>query len=108
MVDFSKYYRSYKYMQDMLKSDFTHNYIEEALKDGDEGKDSIFGKTNEKVIDMDWVIAIEETLPYIQKQLKNRADLSNRQKMLFALKRQRKFLRLSVRRVLLFTKIVCF
>lgn len=69
MVDFSKYYRSYKCMQDMLKSDFTHNYIEEALKDGDEGKDSIFGKTNEKVIDMDWVIAIEETLPYIQKAI---------------------------------------
>ena len=69
MVDFSKYYRSYKYMQGMLKSDFTHNYIEEALKDGDEGKDSIFGKTNEKVIDMDWVIAIEETLPYIQKAI---------------------------------------
>lgn len=69
MVDFSKYYKSYKYMQDLLKSDFTHNYIEEALKDGDEGKDSIFGKTNEKVIDMDWVIAIEETLPYIQKAI---------------------------------------
>lgn len=69
MVDFSKYYRSYRYMQDMLKSDFTHNYIEEALKDGDEGKDSIFGKINEKVIDMDWVIAIEETLPYIQKAI---------------------------------------
>lgn len=69
MVDFSKYYKSYKYMQDMLKSDFTHNYIEEALKGGDKGKDSIFGKTNEKVIDMDWVIAIEETLPYIQKAI---------------------------------------
>lgn len=69
MVDFSKYYRSYKYMQNMLKSDFTHNYIEEALKDGDEGKDSIVGKTNEKVIDMDWVIAIEETLPYIKKAI---------------------------------------
>lgn len=69
MVDFGKYYRSYRYMQDLLKSDFTHNYIEEALKDGDEGKDSIFGKTNEKVIDMDWVIAIEETLPYIQKAI---------------------------------------
>ena len=69
MVDFSKYYRSYKYMQDMLKSDFTHNYIEVALKDGDEGKDSIFGKNNEKVIDMDWVIAIEETLPCIQKAI---------------------------------------
>lgn len=69
MVDFGKYYRSYKYMQDLLKSDFTHNYIEEALKDGDEGKDSIVGKTNEKVIDMDWVIAIEEALPYIQKAI---------------------------------------
>lgn len=69
MVDFGKYYKSYKYMQDLLKSDFTHNYIEEALKDGDEGKDSISGKTNEKVIDMDWVIAIEETLPYIQKAI---------------------------------------
>lgn len=69
MVDFGKYYKSYKYMQDLLKSDFTHNYIEEALKDGDEGKDSIVGKTNEKVIDMDWVIAIEETLPYIQKAI---------------------------------------
>lgn len=69
MVDFGKYYRSYRYMQDLLKSDFTHNYIEEALKDGDEGKDSISGKTNEKVIDMDWVIAIEETLPYIQKAI---------------------------------------
>lgn len=69
MVDFSKYYRSYRYMQDLLKSDFTHNYIEEALKDGDEGKDSISGKTNEKVIDMDWVIAIEETLPYIKKAI---------------------------------------
>lgn len=69
MVDFGKYYRSYKYMQDQLKSDFTHNYIEEALKDGDEGKDSIIGKTNEKVIDMDWVVAIEETLPYIQKAI---------------------------------------
>ncbi|MGN0500142.1 MAG: hypothetical protein ACI4HK_03240 [Ruminococcus sp.] len=69
MIDFGKYYRSYKYMQELLKSDFTHNYIEEALKDGDEGKDSIIGKTNEKVIDMDWVIAIEETLPYIQKAI---------------------------------------
>lgn len=76
MVDFSKYYRSYKYMQDMLKSDFTHNYIEEALKDGDEGKDSIFGKTNEKVIDMDWVIAIEETLPYIQKAIEEQESFA--------------------------------
>ena len=69
MVDFSKYYRSYKYMQDMLKSDFTHNYIEEALKYADEGKDYIFGKSNEKEIEMDLVISIEETMQYIQKAI---------------------------------------
>lgn len=69
MADFSKYYRAYMYMQDLLKSDFTYNYINESFKDGDEGKDSLDGKTNEKVIDMDWVVAIEETLPYIQKAI---------------------------------------
>lgn len=57
------------YMQDLLKSDFTYNYITEGLKDGDKGEDTLNGKTNEKVIDMDWVVAIEETLPYIQKAI---------------------------------------
>lgn len=69
MADFSKYYRAYMYMQELLKNDFTYNYINEGLKDGDKGNDSLDGKTNEKVIDMDWVVAIEETLPYIQKAI---------------------------------------
>lgn len=92
MVDFSKYYRSYKYMQDMLKSDFTHNYIEEALKDGDEGKDSIFGKTNEKVIDMDWVIAIEETLPYIQKAIDEQCRFIKQAENVVRIKKAKKIL----------------
>lgn len=92
MVDFSKYYRSYKYMQDMLKSDFTHNYIEEALKDGDEGKDSIFGKTNEKVIDMDWVIAIEETLPYIQKAIEEQRRFIKQAENVVRVKKAKKIL----------------
>lgn len=92
MVDFSKYYRSYKYMQDMLKSDFTHNYIEEALKDGDEGKDSIFGKTNEKVIDMDWVIAIEETLPYIQKAIEEQRRFIKQAENVVRIKKAKKIL----------------
>lgn len=92
MVDFSKYYRSYKYMQDMLKSDFTHNYIEEALKDGDEGKDSIFGKTNEKVIDMDWVIAIEETLPYIQKAIDEQGRFIKQAENVVRIKKAKKIL----------------
>ncbi len=92
MVDFSKYYRSYKYMEDMLKSDFTHNYIEEALKDGDEGKDSIFGKTNEKVIDMDWVIAIEETLPYIQKAIEEQGRFIKQAENVVRIKKAKKIL----------------
>ncbi len=92
MVDFSKYYRSYKYMQDMLKSDFTHNYIEKALKDGDEGKDSIFGKTNEKVIDMDWVIAIEETLPYIQKAIEEQGRFIKQAENVVRIKKAKKIL----------------
>lgn len=92
MVDFSKYYRSYKYMQDMLKSDFTHNYIEEALKDGDEGKDSISGKTNEKVIDMDWVIAIEETLPYIQKAIDEQRRFIKQTENVVRIKKAKKIL----------------
>ena len=69
MADFGKFYRAYMYMQDLLQNDFTYNYITAGLKDGDKGKDSLTGKTNEKVIDMDWVEAIEEALPYIQKAI---------------------------------------
>ncbi len=68
-VDYTKYYRGYKYMQELLEDDFTYNYITENLKDGDVGKDTLVGKTNEKVIDMEWVEAIEETLPYIERAI---------------------------------------
>lgn len=69
MADFSKYYRAYMYMQELLKNDFTYNYINEKLKDGDKGQDTLVGNTSEKVIDMDWVVAMEEALPYIQKAI---------------------------------------
>lgn len=69
MKDFSKYYRAYMYMQELLNQDFTHHYLEGCMADSDKGEDVLTGKTNEKVIDMDWVIAIEEALPYIQKAI---------------------------------------
>ena len=69
MADFGRYYRAYMYMQELLQNDFTYNYITASLKDGDKGKDTLTGKTNEKVIDMDWVEAIEDVLPYIQKAI---------------------------------------
>ena len=69
MADFSKYYRAYMYMHELLKNDFTYNYLKANLKDGDKGEDTLDGRTNEKAIDMDWVEAIEDVLPYIQKAI---------------------------------------
>ena len=69
MADFGKYYRAYMYMQELLKPDFTYNYINASFTDGDKGEDTLDGRTNEKVIDMDWVIDIEDALPYIQKAI---------------------------------------
>ncbi len=66
MADFSKYYRAYMYMKELLQTDFTYNYIKAGFADGDKGEDTLVGKTNEKVIDMDWVEAIEDVLPYLQ------------------------------------------
>lgn len=69
MADFSKFYRAYKYMQEILEPDFTHKYLQRCMEDSDEGKDVLAGKTNAKVIDMDWVVAFEDALPYIQKAI---------------------------------------
>ena len=69
MTDFSKYYRAYKYMQEILTPDFTHKYLNRCMEDSDQGEDVLKGKTNEKVIDMDWVVAFEDALPYIQKAI---------------------------------------
>jgi len=69
LENFDKYYRSYKYMQELLGADFTHNYITQNLSDADKGNDTLTGKVNEKVIDMDWVVAIEDALPYIEKAI---------------------------------------
>ena len=69
MNDFSKYYRAYMYMQEILEPDFTHKYLQRSMEDSDKGEDILTGKTNEKVIDMDWVQAMEEALPYIQKAI---------------------------------------
>ena len=69
MENFDQYYRSYKYMQKHLATDFTANYLQTNMEDNDKGKDVLSGKLHEKVIDMDWVTAIEDTLPYIEKAI---------------------------------------
>ena len=69
MENFDQYYRSYKYMQKHLATDFTANYLQTNMADNDKGKDVLSGKLHEKVIDMEWVTAIEDTLPYIEKAI---------------------------------------
>ena len=69
MENFDQYYRSYKYMQKHLATDFTANYLTTNMVDNDKGEDILSGKLHEKVIDMDWVTAIEDTLPYIEKAI---------------------------------------
>ncbi len=69
MENFEQYYRSYKYMKKHLATDFTANYLTTNMEDADKGEDVLSGKLNEKVIDMEWVTAIEDTLPYIEKAI---------------------------------------
>ncbi len=69
MENFDQYYRSYKYMQKHLNTDFTANYLTTNMEDNDKGSDVLSGKLHEKVIDMEWVTAIEDTLPYIEKAI---------------------------------------
>lgn len=56
-------------MQKNLATDFTANYLRTNMEDDDKGKDILSGRLHEKVIDMEWVTEIEETLPYIEKAI---------------------------------------
>lgn len=69
MENFDQYYRSYKYMQKHLATDFTANYLTTNMEDNDKGEDILSGKLHEKVIDMEWVTEIEDTIPYIEKAI---------------------------------------
>ena len=69
MENFDKYYRSYKYMEKLLQTDFTHNYLNQNFEDNDKGEDVLSGRINQKVIDMEWVTAIEDTLVYMERAI---------------------------------------
>ena len=70
MLDYSRYYRAYAEMQQTLDGDFAKEYLTGALKDSDTGKDILAGNAYNRVIDMDWVEKIEETLPYMDKAIR--------------------------------------
>lgn len=56
-------------MTDLLENDYTYNLIRQSMQDADKGEDFHNGKIRENVIDLAWVAAIEDTLPYIQKAI---------------------------------------
>lgn len=70
MLDYSRYYRAYAEMRQTLEGDFTKEYFTGALKDSDTGKDILAGNAYNRVIDMEWVEKIEETLPYMDKAIR--------------------------------------
>lgn len=70
MLDYSRYYRAYAEMKQTLDGDFAREYFTGALKDSDAGKDILAGNAYNRVIDMDWVEKIEETLPYMDKAIR--------------------------------------
>ena len=47
MENFDKYYRSYKYMEKLLQTDFTHNYLNQNFEDNDKGEDVLSGRINQ-------------------------------------------------------------
>lgn len=69
MIDYSRYYRAYAEMKQTLEGDYAQGYLTGAMADANNGNDDLSGNACNRVIDMDWVIKIEETLPYIEKAI---------------------------------------
>lgn len=106
MADYYKYYRAYLLMQEALKGDFTHNYITNNLSDADEGKDELSGKTYNRVIDMDWVEAIEDAIPYIDKAIREQRRFIIQNEDIVPIEKARKITNESVRHLAQHTNMI--
>ncbi len=69
MIDYSRYYRAYAEMKQTLEGDYAQGYLTGAISDADNGEDDLTGNASNRVIDMEWVIKIEDALPYIEKAI---------------------------------------
>ncbi len=70
MEQMSQYYKIYANFKNAINDLDTHHFMTEALKESDNGKDSHNGKAYYRVVDLDWVEAIEDTLQYIDKAIR--------------------------------------
>ena len=106
MADFNKYYCAYLSMQEALKGDFTHNYITSNLSDANLGKDELSGKTYSRVIDMDWVEAIEDAIPYIDKAIREQRRFIVQNEDIVPIEKARKITNESVRHLAQHTNMI--
>lgn len=106
MTDFQNYYRIYVQMKENLKGDFTYNYITKALADEDKDKDIHAGKMYSRVIDMDWVEAIEDTLPYIDKAIREQRRFIEQHEDIVPIEKARKITNESVRHLSQHTNLI--
>lgn len=70
MEQMEKYYRIYADFKESLDKIDSHRYMTAAQTLADDGKDSHIGKVYYRVVDLDWVEAIESTLVYIDKAIR--------------------------------------
>lgn len=106
MTDFNMYYRAYMDMKDTLKGDFTYNYLAEKLSDGEKEKDEQTGKEYNRVIDMDWVEAIEEGLIYIDKAIREQRRFIEQNEDIVPIEKARKITSESVRHLAQHTSLI--
>ena len=69
MEQMEKYYRVYADFKESLEKIGSHHYITAAQELADTGDDTHIGKVYYRVVELDWVEAIESTLVYIDKAI---------------------------------------
>ncbi|MBE6818300.1 MAG: DUF2357 domain-containing protein [Ruminococcaceae bacterium] len=70
MEQMERYYRAYAELRKSLEAIDSHRYMTAAQTLADAGEDSHIGKVYYRVVDLDWVEAIESTLMYIDKAIR--------------------------------------
>ena len=106
MADFNQYYRAFILMQETLQGDFTHKYLTSHMADADKGEDIHSGKTYRRVIDMDWVEAIEDAIPYIDKAIREQRRFIIQNEDIVPIEKARKITNESVRHLAQHTNMI--
>ena len=105
-ADFNQYYRAFILMQETLRGDFTHKYLTDHMAHADSGEDVHSGKNYRRVIDMDWVEAIEDAVPYIDKAIREQRRFIIQNEDIVPIEKARKITNESVRHLAQHTNMI--